>query len=329
MYTQYTIHNLEEEEGVFVSGLANAPERRPAQAGGMSAELFARWTAYIDASPRTVETYSRNIRHFRAYLLQRGISRPQREDVIAYREELKRDHKPATVQGYLTAVKLFFRWTAQEGLYPDVAGRVKGAKTSPGHKKDALTTKQVGRMLSEIDRSTLRGLRDYALLALMVTTGLREISVAQADVGDIRNVGDAAVLFYRGKGQEEKAEYVKLAGPVEEALRAYLAARGEKDGRAPLFCSLANRNGGGRLTTRSISRVAKERLLDAGLASDRLTGHSLRHTAATLNLLNGGTLEETRQLLGHANLNTTLLYAHALTREKNDSEARIARAIFE
>ena len=54
----------------------------------------------------------------------------------------------------------------------------------------------------------------------------------------------------------------------------------------------------------------------------------MRHAAATLNLLNGGTVEETRQLLGHTNINTTLIYSHALERAKKNSEERIAKAIF-
>ena len=72
----------------------------------------------------------------------------------------------------------------------------------------------------------------------------------------------------------------------------------------------------------------EDHLIEIDLKSDRLTAHSLRHTAATLNLLNGGTVEETKQLLGHANINTTLIYSHALERAKNDSENRIAKAIF-
>ena len=99
-------------------------------------------------------------------------------------------------------------------------------------------------------------------------------------------------------------------------------------GQTIVFSSISNRNNGGRMTTRSISRVAKNHLIEIDLKSDRLTAHSLRHTAATLNLLNGGTVEETKQLLGHANINTTLIYSHALERAKNDSENRIAKAIF-
>ena len=294
----------------------------------LNGELFSRWTSYIDASPKTIDTYSKAIKQFFIYLQDNGISQPQREDIVAYREYLKEDHKPTTVQSYLAAVKLFFKWTEQEGFYPNIADRVKGAKIDTEHKKDYLTTKQVNKLLGAIDRSTLKGKRDYAMLSVMVTTGLRTISIINANIEDIRTAGDATALFYKGKGHEEKATYVKLAEPVEDAIRDYLTARGTIDGKEPLFSSVANRNSGGRMTTRSISRVAKESLIDVDLISDRLTAHSFRHTAATLNLLSGGTVEETQQLLDHANINTTLIYSHALERAKNNSEQRIAKAIF-
>ena len=311
-----------------MNGLIKAGNADIVEYGAINAELFDRWTSYIDASPKTVETYSKAMRRFFVYITENGITKPQRKDIVAYRDYLKEEHKPTTVQGYLAAVKLFFRWTAHEGLYPNVADRVKGAKLDTEYKKDYLTTRQVIKLLGEIDRSTIKGLRDYAMLSVMVTTGLREISLIRANIGDIRVAGDDIVLYYQGKGHEEKADYVKLAEPVEEAVRAYIKARGETNPKAPLFSSIANRNNGGRMTTRSVSRVVKDRLIAVGLESDRLTGHSLRHTAATLNLLNGGTIEETRQLLGHSNINTTLIYSHALERAKNNSEERIANAIF-
>lgn len=305
-----------------------AIEQSPLVIREISEEVFNSWTSFIDASPRTVETYSKAIKQFFIYLQGKGIKQPQREDIVAYREYLSKDHKPTTVQSYLAAVKLFFQWTEQEKIYPNIAQRVKGAKLDTEHKKDYLTKKQVSKLLKAIDRSTLKGKRDYAMLSLMVTTGLRTVSIINANVEDIRAAGDATALYYKGKGHQEKATYVKLAEPVEEAIRDYLKARGRADGKEPLFTSTAHRNNGGRMTTRSISRVAKESLIDIGLDSDRLTAHSFRHTAATLNLLNGGTVEETQQLLDHKNINTTLIYSHALERAKNNSEKRIAKAIF-
>lgn len=309
-------------EGIILRGETSI-ERQ-----SLTDDLLYRWASYIDAAPKTVETYTKAIRQFSLFLHENGITQPTREDILSYRDSLKKDHKPTTVQGYLTAVKLFFQWTAQEGIYPNIAERVKGAKLDREHKKDYLTSKQTAKLLSAIDRSTLKGLRDYAMLSLMVTTGLRTISIIRANIGDIKTAGDDMALFYQGKGHEERADYVKLAEPVEEAIRAYLAARGETDAKKPLFSSIAHRNGGERMTTRSISRVAKEHLINIGLDSERLTAHSLRHTAATLNLLNGATVEETQQLLGHSNINTTLIYSHALERAKNNSEHRIAKAIF-
>ena len=225
-------------------------------------------------------------------------------------------------------MKQFFRWTEQEGLYPNVASNVKGAKIDAGFKKDYLTSSQVGKLLQTIDRDTLKGKRDYALLALMVTTGLRTVEVARANIEDMRTLGDFTALYIQGKGHEERTDYVKVEPPVEAAIRSYLTARGKADAADPLFASIAHRNGGQRMTTRSISRIAKENMKAAELISERLTAHSLRHTTATLNLLNGGTPEETRQLLRHANINTTLIYSHALERANNNSEARVAKAIF-
>jgi len=294
----------------------------------IAGDLFQRWISYVDAAPKTVQTYSRAIKRFYAYTAEQGITQPTRADVIAYRDRIAAECKPTTVQGYMAAVKLFFRWTAQEGIYPNIADRVKGPRLDSEHKKDYLTTRQAGQLMQDIDRSTLKGKRDYAILAVMITTGLRTISIVTADISDIRTAGDSAALYYQGKGHTEKAIYVKLADPVEAALRDYLKARGPAAANDPLFASMANRNGGERMTTRSVSRIAKDHLVNAGLNSDRLTAHSLRHTAATLNLLNGGTVEETKQLLNHSNLNTTLIYSHALDREKNNSENRISSAVF-
>jgi integrase/recombinase XerC len=289
---------------------------------------FYRWTSFIDASRKTIDTYNRAIKQFAFYLASKGIINPTREDILNYREELKATKKPTTVQLYLASVKLFFQWTAQEGKYPNIAEHIKGAKLDTDHKKDYLTSKQAAKLLRTIDRSTLSGKRDYAMLSLMATTGLRTISITKANVEDIRPAGDAMALYYQGKGHEEKAVYVKLAEPVEEAIREYLNARGTVSAKAPLFASHAHRNGGERLTTRSVSRVAKEHLIEAGLNSERWTAHSLRHTAATLNLQAGASIEETKQLLDHKNINTTLIYSHALERAKNKSEERIAKVIF-
>ncbi len=290
--------------------------------------LFNRWVKFIDAKPKTVETYTRNIRPFFRYLKENNITYPNRENVIAYKEKLKTTLKPSSVYAYLAAVKQFFKWTSQEGVYPNIAQNIKGVKIDSGFKKDYLTSGQMRKLLNSVDLSSFKGIRDYAILSLMVTTGLRTIEVCRANIEDIRPLGNFTALYVQGKGRDEKTDYVKLEPIIEKSIRDYLATREIINSKDPLFASIAHRNNGERMTPRSISRIVKESMTKVGLISDRLTAHSLRHTTATLNLLNGGTPEETKQLLRHANLNTTLIYSHALERANNSSEARIAKAIF-
>ena len=295
----------------------------------LSADMYSRYIAYLDASPKTVDTYTKALRQLFSYFTLNGIRQPGREDIIAFREELKASgHKPTTVQNYITATRLFFQWTAQEGLYPNIAEHLKGAKLDREHKKDYLTSAQVKEILSGVERADLQGLRDYAILTLMITGGLRTIEVVRADIGDLRTAGNSTVLFVQGKGHEEKTDFVKISPQVEKAIRAYLKARGQAGDAEPLFTSLSHNSRGKRLTTRSISGMVKDRMKAAGYDSSRLTAHSLRHTAVTLSLLAGKDLTEVQQFARHANIATTMIYNHALDKAKNSCGEAVAAAIF-
>lgn len=298
------------------------------QASGINATMVDSFISYLDASPRTVQTYSRAIRQFLKYLAENGISEPTRDDVISWREDLKEGHKPTTVQSYVIAVRLFFQWTAQAGLYPNIAERVKGARISRDYKKDYLTSNQLKAVLRSIDRSTAQGRRDYALFSLMVTCGLRDIEVHRANIEDMRALGDNTVLYIQGKGKEERTDYVKIMPEVEQAIRESLADRKNRDGREPLFISISNNSYGSRISTRSISGSIKSALIKAGYNSERLTAHSLRHSAVTLALLGGNSLQEVQQFARHSNISTTQIYAHNLDRAKNQCEATITRGLF-
>lgn len=290
--------------------------------------LLTRWEAFMDVSPKSKETYRKAVKQFMLYLEENGIAKPDRETIIGWRDSVKADHKPTTAQTYLTAVKLFFRWLEQEGIYKNIADHVKGVRISTGHKKDYLTSNQSRKVLQTITTDSIKGLRDYAIVGLLLTTGVRTIEVVRADIADLRTLGDDTVLYIQGKGKEEKADYVKIAPQVETAIREYLKTRGEVSDADPLFTSTSNNNAGKRMTTRSISAIAKESMIEAGYNSDRLTAHSMRHTAGTLALLNGATPREVQQLLRHSNINTTMIYTHDLDRAKNDSEVKVANAIF-
>lgn len=312
-----------------MSALTTRQESQITARAELTPDLFLRFVSYIDAQPKTIETYKKALRQLFNYLSLNGIQQPQREDIIAFREELKASGlKPSTIQNYITASRLFFQWTAQEGIYPNVAEHIKGAKLTKDHKKDYLTSRQVKEILNTVERDTLQGKRDFAILGLMVTGGLRTIEVIRADIADLRTVADSTVLFVQGKGRDEKAEYVKIPAPVEKAIRAYLKARGPASPEEPLFTSLSNNSKGERLSTRTISGMVKGRLQGAGYDSDRLTAHSLRHTAVTLSLLAGKDIAEVQQFARHANIATTMIYNHALDKAKNGCSEAISAILF-
>lgn len=139
---------------------------------------------------------------------------------------------------------------------------------------------------------TIEQLRDYALINLLLRTGLRSIEAERSNIEDIRQEVGQALLYIQGKDRDEKDAFVILTAATLEPLQAYLKARGEKNGAAPLFCSFSNRAKGERLTTRSIRRIIKEAMRASGIDSKRLTAYSLRHTAITFSLLGVATIQE-------------------------------------
>ena len=77
----------------------------------VTADLYSRFISYLDAKPKTVESYSKALRQLFNYFSLHGIRSPQRDDVIAFREELKASGlKPTTIQSYITATRLFFSY---------------------------------------------------------------------------------------------------------------------------------------------------------------------------------------------------------------------------
>lgn len=295
----------------------------------ITADLLDRFIKFADASPATMRTYSSCLKDFARYLNTRGITMPDRDTVIEYREDLKTRCQPATVQLRLVTVRLFFQWTAATGIYPDIAQRVKGPKISRGHKKDALDLDQLKQILAGTDQNTAQGRRDRAILLLMMTGGLRDVEIHRADIEDLRTHNGTPVLYLQGKGRDDKADFIKIVPEVSTALQTYLKERPDHPVSGPLFVSMSNNSSGRRLSTRSVSGIVKHYMRRAGYDSERLTAHSLRHSAVTASLKGGATLQQVRQFARHADISTTLIYAHDLEREKNPCEEIIAGGLFD
>ena len=297
------------------------------KAGAEFQDLRDRFIDFLDATPRTVDTYDRALRGFIRYLSEEHISAPTRDTVKAYKDFLLQEHRANTVRLYMTAVRLFFSWLEQENLYSNIAEHIKGVKVPSGHKRDYLTAEQIKGILKRIDRDTPQGRRDYAMFLLMVCNGLRDIETSRADISDLQTLGGKCVLAVQGKGHSDKDTFCNISPEVEEAIRESLRDRQNASESAPLFCSMSNNSNGKRLSTRSISGIIKSILRESGYNSERLSAHSLRHSSVTIALQNGATIQAVSQFARHANISTTMVYSHELDRAENTCNSTITRAV--
>ena len=297
----------------------------------MQAGLVDKFVRFAGVCDKSASTYRIALKQMFKYFVVNGITTPTREDLGNWRDSLIAEKKsPSTVQLYLCSCKLFFRWTAQEGIFANIADHLKSkVKVSHEHKKDALTTSQAGTLIKGVKGLTIKAKRDRAILALMVSTGVRCIEICRADVADMIEQFGRTYLLIQGKGHSSKDAKILLPAQVEGLIRDYLKERGNVDATQPLFTSTANRNRGQRLSTQTISKMVKSQLRSAGFDTPRLTAHSLRHCALTAMLLAGCELTQVQQVARHVSIVTTQIYNHTIERMKNTAEQIAANAIFD
>jgi integrase/recombinase XerC/integrase/recombinase XerD len=286
--------------------------------------LVDKFLAAQDVKASSKETYRRSLRNFLEHLNENRIKKPTFETILAFKASLiERGLSSLTVNSYLVVCRKFFAFLDRMGIYPNIAKDIKGIKGASFFMKDPLSQKQIKELFLSIDTKTVFGKRDYAILNLMVRTGLRSIEVCSADVGDIRQYDGEVLLYVRSKGRDTKDEFVLLTKETINPILAYLKERDDAKLSAPLFASESNRNRSGRLTTRSIRGLVKKYLRGIGLDHVRLSSHSLRHTFATLALSNGAPVMQVKEALRHKDIQSTMVYAHMIDRLKNAAEKYI------
>ena len=289
-------------------------------------EIIGKWMASLDLASGTKETYLSGFRAFCWFVRSTSLDFDEltRDDVKSFKEYLvdEKKLKPATVSSYLASVRSFYAYSEDNGI-ENIAHRVKGVTDSRSFKKEPLTPDQARRLLASVDRSTEKGMRDFAILNLMLRTGLRDIEIVRANCKDIQTKAGVDVLYVQGKGRASKDSFVVLTPKALSPITTYLEKRGNVNELDPLFASVSSRNAGERLTVRSVSRIAKSALRAIGIDDERYTAHSLRHTAITFSLLGGATERDAQQMARHANITTTMLYSHDIDRIKHAAEREI------
>lgn len=277
--------------------------------------LVATFISSQDVKESSRALYTRTLSQYFLWMEQTGklLMNLTRQDVLEYKDSLQEQNLSSlTISSYITAVRKFYEWAEAEKYYPNIAKGIKTPRRQQAFKKQHLTDDKSTELLSHFKSLSLR---DYAIVNLILRTGLRTIEVVRADVGDITFKGNRRVLKVWGKGHIEKDDFVVLSEKAYEPIREYLQTRKACKSGEPLFTSTSHQNFGGRLTTKTISSICKDGLRAIGLDGKEFTAHSLRHTTAVAILKHGGQLTDVQSVLRHSSPVTSQIYTESVKEE--------------
>jgi integrase/recombinase XerD len=271
------------------------------------------------ASVNTLAAYRRDLADFSAHLGEAGgsIAAARTPDLRAYLGELsRRGLGAATLARRLSAIRQLYRFLYAEGLRKnDPAAVLEGPKRTRPLPK-TLSLAEVDRLLHAAAitdraapvRERLRAARLCCLVETLYATGMRVSELVALPASAARR--DARVIIVRGKGNKERM--VPLNNAAKNAMAHYLELlreSGPKSASKWLFPSFGE---SGHLTRQHFARELKELAAAAGLRSERVSPHVLRHAFASHLLHNGADLRVVQTLLGHADISTTQIYTHVL-----------------
>lgn len=276
-------------------------------------EVLREFLSNRDVRQNSKDLYERILNQFARWVVMTGrnIKTLKRADILSYKSDLLRYGKSEnTIDSYLTAIRMFYEYCEDCGEHENIAAGIKLRHKRLGYRKSHLTLDEVGKLYGAIDTGNVIGLRDYALINLMLRTGIRCIEVSRLRVCDI-HTGEQCYMMIQRKGDNDRAERLGLSPKAIQPIVDYLQHRGVSDEHEHVFvthCTLGERP----LTTRRISLIVREYMKKSGVYSQLKTPHSLRHTAAVQAILNKVPIKEVQLMLGHRRVETTEIYLKSI-----------------
>ena len=273
-------------------------------------ELIHNFINSLNRRPTTKETYRKALMEYFKWLGDTSPIGLTSNDIQRYKDYItSKDLSTTSVSAYLTAVRRFYDYLERLGrIAENPAKKVKGGSRPQRHLTKPITRSDVKNLFESIDLSSPLGLRDFAILNLMVRCGLSEIEIVRANLGDIKTRNKQKIIYVQGKNRDKKDEYVILPPTVIRELDKYLAQRESSEESEPLFWGIGNRAIRERITTRAIRARVSHYFEKLGIKRKGITPYSLRHTAAMLAIESGATVSEIMQMLRVKTVNTALIY---------------------
>lgn len=247
----------------------------------------------------TIDLYRRQLTHF-FDVVRKPFNQVTTNDIrlYLYSDQQRAGHQKSTVENHRVIINAFFNWLVdEEYMERNPARRIEPIKV-PRSGRQAVPPVDL-----EYLRRACRKPREKALVYFLYSTGCRISECAALTVDDI-DFRDRSVRILHGKGDKARTTYFNAEAEV--SLREYLSTR--KHESPALFCG--TRAPYGHVTTKSLEQEIARIRGRAGQLTVTVTPHVLRHTFATTALNNGAPVQHVQQLLGHASLDTTMIYTH-------------------
>ena len=286
-------------------------------------------------SPKTISWYAEILTRYFAFLESQGLIRPVhklgKEELKAYVVYLQNTsrwsgnpHVKApqgklsaySIQGHVRAIKAFFSWLAYEEYIEENPLARYSLPRVPEMLIPVLTPDQIEKLLAAIDKSTAVGARNYAVILLLLDTGVRISELVGIRIEALNLPYHLIQVF--GKGQKQRT--VPISNTTRKAIVRYTSHF--RPQMCPPDCPyLFATAGGDAISVNSVQQALKRMANRAGLAGLRVSPHTFRHTFATQSMTKGANVFVIKEIMGHASLMTTLKYTHLQPRDLQTQHA--------
>ena len=277
-----------------------------------SEKLIASWLKSF-SSACTIKNYQADLGQFSQWLKTKDLLSAKEQDIRNYLLDLEeKELSKRTRNRRLATIKSFYNWLWENRQIKDnPAERIRLERLSDNEKKiEPLDERVAINLLSITKTDTITGKRSYAILDLLLGTGIRREELVGLDLKDIYipQTRVATIMVRRGKGDKQRV--IPLAGPQKESLNAWLSVREQYAGKSRSEAVFITRLGT-RPTGESIRQLIKSKLKQLGIDERGIAVHSLRHLfASAYNAANQNDLVGLQAITGHANLSSLGIYTH-------------------
>ena len=268
------------------------------------------------ASDNTLSSYLRDIKQFKTWLLGAGspdLRRVKKDTINEYMLYLSGAGKsPATITRCTASLKSFYAYMLGRGAVKTNPAKNIAALKVERKCPEILTSKEVELFLEQPKCVDEKGYRDHAMLELLYATGIRVSELIGLDVGDVNLAG--GFIRCRSKTRER---IIPLYRTAIKALRDYITDIRPRIISGPDEQALFVNMNGGRMSRQGFWKIIKYYQEKAEISKD-ITPHTLRHSFAVHLLENGADLRSIQEMLGHAGISSTQIYAHIIKKHLKD-----------